>query len=179
MNFLVESALNELLIQETSKPGDKNSLEFLDEYLAAKRGITISEAKNLISLVEAEEVKAINAILEARGKAKAKTKKAVKNKQVKIAKSAGFTLGDLAGKGSAMGKTAMAKRRANQKLASVSSWGKRTGKSIDDWARKNIGKVKGMSKKQKMAIAGAAVGLGGLGGGLAAYQKYRRKKAEA
>ena len=78
-----------------------------------------------------------------------------------------------------MGKTAMAKRRAKQKVASVSAWGKRTGKSIDDWARKNIAKVKGMSKKQKMAIAGAAVGLGGLGGGLTAYQKYRRKKAEA
>lgn len=73
----------------------------------------------------------------------------------------------------------MDKVKKSAQMKKLKKWATKSQKDLTGWTKKKYGAIKGMSNKRKMAIAGAAVGLPALAGGLSAYSKYRRKKREA
>lgn len=157
MNLILESILNEELIKETQS---KSDLEFLDEYLAARRGINLSEAKHLILMVEDEKQKGMKAITEVAKKKTKKVKKTYSNKKKGI-------LGSLLPKNKKQSELERLKVAAQNSLS-----------GIKNWTRKKIKNLKKMSGKKKLAIAGAAIGVPAALGGLKAYADHRRAKRE-
>ena len=159
MNLILESVLNEQLIREAQL--DNNSLEFLNEYLASTRGITLTEAQELIILVEDQKRKGIAAINEIAIRAAKKLNNIYVEKKNKIISESSST------------KEASKEAKRLKKIADARM------KTIKKWLEKQKKSLSNMSKKKKIAIAGAAVGIPAIAGGLKSYALYRRKKREA
>jgi len=161
MNLILESILNEQLIREVQIDNNSLALDFLDEYLASTRGISLSEAQELIVVVEIHKRKGMVAI------DKTAMKTAVKLKETYNTKKSEIITEDL----SKIKKSKELKRLKKITLPKM--------KAIKKWAEEQRKALSKMSTKKKVAIAGAAVGVPIIAGGLKAYAIHRRNKREA
>jgi hypothetical protein len=170
--MIIESILTDELEKILTESKD-NPLEFLDEYLASRRGISLEEAKSLLNLVETtgeETFDKINGrtkeyIEKAAGVAK-KSSDVINNKAKQVKSDMSLSPEERT--------TTIGKLMGNRK--GVEAWLGKTEKGIKDVGAKYHEKFKNLSDKQKMMIAGAAIGIPVLAGGLHALARHRRKK---
>jgi hypothetical protein len=159
---------------------EESSLDFLEEYLAGRRGISLQEAKYLIDLIESD-TKAKDEIVDAIEKgARKKADGWVSEKRKKFGNWIGGVKEE-----AKKAKTPEAKKKfidiispEGGKLRELDKWSRDNAQTISGWAKNKKQQFHGMSSKKKMAVVAAAVGVPVVAGGLHAYARHRRHQRE-
>lgn len=147
-----------------------NELEYLAEYLIESKGITIQEAKDLITLIEDEKQSLINKVKES-AKKKISSLKDWKSKQIAKAKAKY--------KGSALKAELRAiNAKYTRNLDKIKAEAQKKGKNIFSRTGRMKSAVKATIRTfpKTTKYGGAAVGTAAALGGLAAYSAKKKRK---
>ena len=204
MNIILENKLNTIAKSFITEKDD--SLRYLGEYLAARRGIDLTEAKELIALIEDEEKclnEAVDKTLQKTIKILAESLYAIKRTIIKesinpkkdiekvkqLAKDTGIKVKQTAEKVGAKIKQNHPKVAAeagkfigtaagSTKYHAHKQYAKELLKDTKAWAEKEHGRIGGMSNRKKLAVAAATIGVGNMAHGIYSYAKHRKDKKD-
>ena len=190
--ILLETILDEQF-QKLNEAMEKveNPLDFLEEYLAARRGISLQEAKNLIILIESDLSAIYENIDKIADAANEETKGFVKKHREKLGNWVAGNEKKIEDEKIPEAKKKLSDEKipeAKKKLSDIIGnseknkelldWGKGTLKDVSKWASEKKQKYGSLAKKHQLAVVGATVGIPAVLGGLEVYAKHRRKERE-
>jgi hypothetical protein len=192
MNILLENKLNNIAKSYLNEKDD--TLSYLGEYLAARRGIELEEAKELIEMIENEEKMLTEVIDKAASDAIKKlaeslnsVKKSIMHEQYSDADIAAIKAEVKKHAKKAVEKAKQYAPKASQEVGKFigsvkynahKQYAHKALKDIKGWASKQKTNIKGMSNKKKLAVGAALVGVGHIAGGIKKYVKHRKENKD-